>query len=76
MVLRRLNTLDFLSVYMSEMEIVFVVVGILAGTAIGWLFAKQFKETGSEDIQAELIKTKANFLRRKETALNEELKSK
>ena len=52
------------------MEIVFVVVGILVGTAIGWLFAKQFKETGSEDIQAELIKTKA-LLEAKETAFQE-----
>ena len=49
------------------MEIVFVVVGILVGTAIGWLIAKQVKETGSEDIQAELIKTKA-LLEAKETA--------
>tara|TARA_B100000700_G_scaffold297494_1_gene362434 strand:- start:796 stop:1995 length:1200 start_codon:yes stop_codon:yes gene_type:complete len=52
------------------MEIVFVVVGILVGTAIGWLVAKQVKETGSEDIQAELIKTKA-LLEAKDTALEE-----
>ena len=44
---------------LSEMEIVFVVVGILVGAAIGWLIARQSKESDSEEVEAELIKTKA-----------------
>ncbi|MEC8955210.1 MAG: DNA recombination protein RmuC [Candidatus Thermoplasmatota archaeon] len=52
------------------MEIVFVVVGILVGAAIGWLIARQSKESDSEEVGAELIKTKA-LLEAKDTALEE-----
>ena len=55
---------------LSEMEIVFVVVGILVGAAIGWLIARQSKESDSEEVGAELIKTKA-LLEAKDTALEE-----
>ena len=55
---------------LSEMEIVFVVVGILVGAAIGWLIARQSKESDSEEVEAELIKTKA-LLEAKDTALEE-----
>ena len=55
---------------LSEMEIVFVVVGILVGAAIGWLIARQSKESDSEEVGAELIKTKA-LLEAKHTALEE-----
>ncbi|MCS5531522.1 MAG: DNA recombination protein RmuC [Candidatus Poseidoniales archaeon] len=52
------------------MEIVFVVVGILVGAAIGWLIARQSKESDSEEVEAELIKTKA-LLEAKDTAIEE-----
>ena len=55
---------------LSEMEIVFVVVGILVGAAIGWLIARQSKESDSEEVEAELIKTKA-LLEAKDTAIEE-----
>jgi len=52
------------------MEIVFVVVGILVGAAIGWLIARQSKESDTEEVEAELIKTKA-LLEAKDTAIEE-----
>ena len=55
---------------LSEMEIVFVVVGILVGAAIGWLIARQSKESDSEEVEAELIKTKA-LLEAKDTAIED-----
>ena len=55
---------------LSEMEIVFVVVGILVGAAIGWLIARQSKESDTEEVEAELIKTKA-LLEAKDTAIEE-----
>lgn len=44
-----------------ELEIVYVIVGILAGAAIGWLLAKQRTESGPSEAETELVRVKARL---------------
>ncbi len=44
-----------------ELEIVYVIVGLLAGAAIGWLLAKQRTDSGPSEAETELVRVKARL---------------